>query len=684
MRIDKIEIDGFGKLNNREFVFADGINLIYGENESGKSTLCEFLLSAFYGLPTETKKEVLDIPTRQKYRPWNTEKFGGRVYFADDNGKKYVIERIFKSTPRTDKSVLRDADTWEEIDSGENLGERFFGLSRKAFLKTLYVRSFGADNLKSDDGEILSRLSNLETAGDEDISYSKIINAMEKEIFHLKTKTGRGGKITELEDRLRELNSELSISSMTQNALENDRRELENLKKATYEKEEEAKVLEEKYAQALQYEKFIAQKKIEESKTIIESRLKKEEEKLQNIKLQLEKTNSDNEPVISAEEISRARTLETKKLLAEEKMLEAKRGVPDGVRPILDETRIIPSFFGLVIFLIGFFVKSIVLYISGILVAVVGILISLLINIKKRKDDDKKREVYYELKHDVDKINDELRSIFEPYGVQISDELSALYVSVNDKVKQASQLEQQLKDCEKEIELLKAAIAEKTEMVEFSEDVMEYCGEDAEELFVKIGALKSEIKQAQEETHEISVRLVRETAEIRSEEEIEAELAEVSEEVKTLTKRHASLTKAAEWLTRAHNEIKNNFAPRLNEKASEYLKFLTYEKYEDVRATDTFGINLKDTDGNIAEAEYMSRGTYDLMYIALRFAAMNVLTNAKIPPVILDDAFSQLDDKRLAQAIKFLKVMPEFSQVLYFTCHENYKKSDDGINIIKL
>ena len=61
------------------------------------------------------------------------------------------------------------------------------------------------------------------------------------------------------------------------------------------------------------------------------TRLKKEEERIQNIKLQLEKANSDNAPVISAEEISRARALETKRLLAEEKMLEAKRDVPEGV-----------------------------------------------------------------------------------------------------------------------------------------------------------------------------------------------------------------------------------------------------------------------------------------------------------------------------------------------------------------
>ena len=221
MRIDKVEIDGFGKLNNCEFTFADGVNLIYGENESGKSTLCEFILSAFYGLPNESKKVSDDITPRRKYRPWQGDSFGGRVYFTDDEGRRLVVERSFKGTKRGDKAVLRDADSWEELDTADDIGQKYFGLSREGFLKTLYIKSFGADSLKSDDGEIMSRLSNMETSGAEDVSYSKILNSMEKEIFSLKTKTGRGGKISILEDRLRELNSEMSLSRMTQNALEN-------------------------------------------------------------------------------------------------------------------------------------------------------------------------------------------------------------------------------------------------------------------------------------------------------------------------------------------------------------------------------------------------------------------------------------------------------------------------------
>ncbi len=681
MRIDKVEIDGFGKLNNCEFAFADGVNLIYGENESGKSTLCEFILSAFYGLPNESKKVTDGITPRKKYRPWSGDAFGGRVYFTDDEGRKLVVERSFKGTKRGDKVSLRDAATWEELDAADDIGEKLFGLSREAFLKTLYVKSIGADNLRNDDGEIMSRLSNLETSGAEDVSYSKIINSMEKEIFSLKTKTGRGGKIAALQDSEMSLRQELSLSKMTYSALLADEEAVKSLKAEAEKKEKETSELEGRYELAVLHEKYQQQKKIHETKEIIEKRISASKEKLIQINEQLQNVKAGDEVSVSADEISRARALETKRLLAEEKMFEVKREAPEGVRPILDDTRLIPGFFGFVILLIGFLLKSYIMYILGVFVAVVGILICLLINIKKRKDDDKKREVYYELKQDVDKINDELNSIFAPYSVKTSDELSTLFMNTKSAEEKEAEMLRRYNECKAEIEMLEKSLPESNDTEEFSQEVVEYSGESSEEIYAKINQLKTQSRQMMQQAAETELRIAKETAEIRREADISSELAQVSEEIAAAEKRYTTLTTAARWLTQAHNEIKNNFAPRLNEKTSEYLSVLTQDKYKDVRADDSFALNLKSTSGEIVEAGFMSRGTYDVLYIALRFAAMNVITDGKIPPVILDDAFSQLDDTRLLKAVDMINNSPEFSQVMLFTCHENYKELLGGKNI---
>ncbi len=685
MKIEKLVIDGFGKLNNCTYTFSDGINLVFGKNESGKSTICEFLLAMFYGLPNKSKQSSNDLPARIKYKPWNSDTFGGSVYFSDDNGRRLVIERSFKATKRGDKAVLRDADTWEELADAEDIGEKLFGLTQEAFLKTLYVKSFGADSLKSDDGEIMSRLSNLETSGDEDVSYSEISNNLEKEIYSLKTKTGRGGKITALEDRILNLGNELSMSEMKHATLENAREEAESLKKSSAEKEKEAKVLEDKYQIALQHEKYLAQKEVEKTKVVLKDRLKAEIEKSKNIKAKLENKDFDDNSKISAEMINQARGLETKKLIAEERVNEAKANVlPEEETKILGDNRIIPGFFAFVLVLVAMLVRSNILYILGILVAVFGILICVLINFKKKKENDKNIEVYYEAKKELLKIDNELSEILSPFGVAVSDELSALFVSGADNKKRIEQLKREYQESQEEIKKLENSLLAETKIQEFPENVITYSGEIASVLFEKINTLKAQSKTMSERSNEISLRVAKETAEVRTQDEITQEIQELTEEKQELEKRYSSLTRALNWLTSAHDEIKSNFAPRLNEKASELLSYLTSEKYENMRADDNFGINLKTDDGGIVKAEFMSRGTYDLIYIALRFASMSVLTDGKIPIVILDDAFSQLDDERLIKSAELIKNREEFKQVFLFTCHENYKEILKDSNVIEL
>ncbi len=680
MRIDKVEIDAFGKLNNCSYSFLPGINLVYGKNESGKSTLCEFILAMFYGIPNESKKNGTDMPVRKKYRPWTGDTFGGRVYFTADDGKKYVIERSFKATKRGDKATLRNADTWEEVGDAENAGEKFFGLSREGFLRTLYVRSLGADSLKTDDGEIMSRLSNLETSGDEDVSYSKIINIMEKDIFALRTKTGRGGKIAALEDKITALKNEKTISAMTFEALDNSAEEVRVLNQRIEQKEKEAKNLEQKYQTALQHEEYISYKKLAETKNLITNRIKTETEKLSNLKLQLEKIDETKETV-SAEKVNRARTLETKKLMAEQRVEKLKSFTPETKK---SGAALIFLILGTLVLIAGVFTDIVI----AAVVAVISFAVAAALIIIQRNKEDKahkeKQENIEAALRELKEIETELEEIFSPYNVTVSDELSALFVSYQSIAQTKESLEKQIDECQKEVRTLEENIPQEVVKTEFSEEAIDYSGEAAKEIFEKISQLKSESKGISEQAHEISVRLAKETAEIRNQEEIDREINDAEEELKTCEERYNSLMKAAEWLNMAHTEIKNNFAPRLNSKASEFLRLLTNERYGDIRANDAFGINLKSTVGEIVEAECMSRGTYDLMYIALRFASMSVLTDGKIPPVILDDAFSQLDDERLLSAVKLITSDNEFSQILLFTCHENYKEVLKNFNITEL
>ena len=62
MKINKIKINSYGKLKEKEIKLKDGINIIYGKNESGKSTLLNFIVNSFYGISKNKKgKEYTDV-----------------------------------------------------------------------------------------------------------------------------------------------------------------------------------------------------------------------------------------------------------------------------------------------------------------------------------------------------------------------------------------------------------------------------------------------------------------------------------------------------------------------------------------------------------------------------------------------------------------------------------------------
>lgn len=69
MRIERAKVDNFGKLNQREFRFGPGINVIYGENEGGKSTLHAFFRGMFYGLPRMRGRAARN-DAYSRYEPW--------------------------------------------------------------------------------------------------------------------------------------------------------------------------------------------------------------------------------------------------------------------------------------------------------------------------------------------------------------------------------------------------------------------------------------------------------------------------------------------------------------------------------------------------------------------------------------------------------------------------------------
>lgn len=231
MKINSVYISAFGKFQDKTFNFTDGLNLIYGENEDGKTTLMNFIRMMFYGSTAKSNDPLYSNP-RKKYLPRNDKAMAGSIDFTSC-GRKYRIERIFKATNSADKIVVTDLSTGErETFTGkDDLGKKFIGLSGEAAERSIFLATNGAisENGLAQD-ELNSRLSNLADTGVEDLSVEAVTSRLEKARNLILTKTGRGGKLIKDKERLDELTLSLSNARITEQARKELALSIENRK----------------------------------------------------------------------------------------------------------------------------------------------------------------------------------------------------------------------------------------------------------------------------------------------------------------------------------------------------------------------------------------------------------------------------------------------------------------------
>ena len=120
MRIDNLKINGFGKLKNKSIDLNRGINIIYGENESGKSTSLKFISSILYG--ASKNKNGKDISDFEKFKPWDTDEYSGKIYYTLDNNSEYEVYREFKKkNPIIYNSLGEDISKTFTIDRAKGI-----------------------------------------------------------------------------------------------------------------------------------------------------------------------------------------------------------------------------------------------------------------------------------------------------------------------------------------------------------------------------------------------------------------------------------------------------------------------------------------------------------------------------------------------------------------------------------
>lgn len=203
MIIKKINVKSFGKLKNKEIELKDGLNIIYGENESGKSTLQSFIKVMLYGVCNKKGKKTLS--DRAKYTPLGESSFSGEL-LIEENGEEILIDRSFGKTKKYDDGNILNNITGEKINkySWQEPGKDILNISSEGFKNTLFISQMGCTVESSKQDDVLNKIINILECGADEVSYKKIKNNLEENKKSL-TNSRKTGKL----DLLRIKESEL-------------------------------------------------------------------------------------------------------------------------------------------------------------------------------------------------------------------------------------------------------------------------------------------------------------------------------------------------------------------------------------------------------------------------------------------------------------------------------------------
>ena len=171
MIIRELNIRGFGALQNRRFVFGDRLNILYGANEAGKTTLHLFLRAMFYGLE-RARGRASKTDAYALYEPWFGEgAYGGSLRFEED-GKLYRIERDFRKNP-LDLTVIDESAGLAVEDPETFLRGCLCGLSQTAYMNTVSIRQLRSATDAGMTQELKNYIANMNATGEHTLNIDR-------------------------------------------------------------------------------------------------------------------------------------------------------------------------------------------------------------------------------------------------------------------------------------------------------------------------------------------------------------------------------------------------------------------------------------------------------------------------------------------------------------------------------
>ena len=670
----------FGKLEHRSLSFSKGLNIIEAPNESGKSTLLAFLRVMLYGFPPRERGALAD---KNRYAPWSLSPMRGTLALTCQKGD-ITLQR---DTARANSPMGRFSAVYtgsgEAVDglTAADCGETLLGVPCEVYERSAFIRQ---SSLTVDaSAELERRIAALITTGEEGQSFSEASTALKKQLNA--RKYNKSGRIPALEAEISA--QERALDELSQ--LTRSKRKAEEAL-ASFDAEE-ASLREQLRAHDL----CDAQ---DDRRAAAEARQawQSTESKAEHLRRTLIE---QNVPARDALEQGCARlnalsSLKAEAADAQKRCDDAEAALSDfDARPAERPRSLLPYIIvSAVLLLLFIFVSALPspVALAGCIVSGAALATLLVLNWnnarKVRAAHEEKRGVLEQALRDARSDAAAQQKLYDAAARELLvlipagdiSRVGAYLDAALQKYAELDALTREARDLSLRCELLSARVPKG----DIPDEPTERPARSRTELQTALDALAQRRREAQSTFDYTSGRC----RAIGDAAELEAALTQKRDELAQKQAEYDAIALAMASLQSANTALQNRFSPALSRRAGELFSRLTGGKYESVLIDRTFSAQAGESVSH--DAQLLSLGTLDQLYLAVRLAICeSALPADDPPPIVLDDALVRFDDERCRAALELLLEESKSRQILLFTCQHResaYLSGRDGVTFLSL
>ncbi len=725
----------FGSLDNKKLSLKDGLNIVHGRNEAGKSTWGAFIRAMLYGISTREKAKAGYIPDKERYLPWNGNPMYGKCTLIC-GGDQISIERTSGKSGVFSKVEAKNLSRGGSAPTGEEL----CGIARGVYDRCAFI---GQAKLAVDrDADTEKKILSLASSGEETVSACEVISRLEKKQRLIRSPRGLG-TLCDLEKEITKKISDIEYAKSTAEELARTEESL-----AAYTREEKqllraieiARAEEKKGARLISLRAEEALREAEEKIRKYDNHPTKADYELfsadvatlnrlslsaQAIKASLATDELEYENALK--EISESRAfsgmnlaLARERAAADTARLEKSRKrklSPAGILSLCAALLLAGGSFAM--YQSGNIPVLAAGVASSICFAVVGCILILTAGKRELRectnemtaryggaDSETIEQALISYSTALSRVDDALGQLSEKREAQseLSGKLQFSQKAVTEMllrfgIDAASPDDggNIMKTMADEREAAYTALREariRAEAINSAQpdgdDTIEYTEDEIPTLSLAELTSAAEEKAAVRKNLELTLAALRERLSGVDISRSVSELDLMREKEKNLTHSFDAFSLAIKYIGEAEAELSERFSPEVEKRTSEIFSALCGGSFEVVR------IRNRDFDMDVAtgvasarrDGLFLSRGTLDELYFSLRLALCELIPPEEgSPPIILDDAFVNFDDDRLSRALMLLKELSKKRQIILFSCHGReaaFFKNDSEVNIINL